>query len=87
MYCFRKEDVAFFAGERQVAGGNSLEIDAVEVRFRGSKGNQGWRGGVLVTVKSNRGKGRQSGGIVAETVKDVLREAGPIPDGVPKLRR
>ena len=35
--CIRREDVAFYAGERQVEGGKSPGVDTPEVRFRGSK--------------------------------------------------
>ena len=40
VYCLR-ENVAFYAGERQVEGGSSPEVDTVVVRFRGSKGDRG----------------------------------------------
>lgn len=33
------EDVVFCAGDRQVKRGDSPEVDAVEVLFRGSKGD------------------------------------------------
>ena len=32
--------MAFYTGERQVEGGNNLDVDTVEVRFRGSKRDQ-----------------------------------------------
>lgn len=40
VYCLRGEDAASRAGERQMGGGNILEMDTVEVRLRGSKDDQ-----------------------------------------------
>ena len=45
--------------KRQVKGGNISEVDAIEVRVRGSKGDQGWKEAVLVRIKGdtdNRGE-------------------------------
>ena len=39
VYCLRVEDVAFYAGERQVEGRSSSTVKTVEVRIRGSKGD------------------------------------------------
>ena len=44
VYGLRGGDVAFYEGEWQVEEGSSPEVDTVEVRFRGSKGDQGRRG-------------------------------------------
>ena len=41
VYCFRGGDVAFHSGERQVEKRSSPEVNTVEVRFRGSKGDRG----------------------------------------------
>ena len=50
-------NVAFYEGERQVEEGSSPAVDTVEVRFRGSKGDQSRRGAVLVRTRGDRGKG------------------------------
>ena len=43
-YSLRGEDVSFYAGKRQVGGGNSPGVDTVEVRFGGSEATKGERG-------------------------------------------
>lgn len=40
----RRADVVFYTGERQLEGGDSPEVDLVEVRFRGSKVTKGKKG-------------------------------------------
>ena len=55
VYGLRGGGVAFYAGERQVEGGGSPKVDTMEVRFGGSKGDQGRRGAVLVRTRGNRG--------------------------------
>ena len=40
VYCIKREDDAFYAGERQVEGGRSPGVDTAEVKFRGSKNDQ-----------------------------------------------
>lgn len=52
MYFLRGENVVFYAGEGQVEGGESPEVDTVEARFRGSKGKQEQTSVVLVRMKS-----------------------------------
>ena len=69
VYCLSGGDVAFYAGERQVEGGSSTGIDKVEVRFRGSKGDQGRRGAVLVRTKGDRG----TGGETVELMQELYR--------------
>lgn len=59
VYYLRGEGVAFHAGERQ-EGGNSPEVDTVEVRFRGSKGDQGQKVAVLVRMKGAEDKGGEA---------------------------
>ena len=39
VYYLRGDDVAFYADERQVEGGDISDLYMVEVRFRGSKGD------------------------------------------------
>lgn len=41
-------------------GRDSPEMDAVEVRFRGSMGGQGRKGAVLVRMKVNGDKGNEA---------------------------
>ena len=48
VYCLRKGDVAFFRDNDQLAEGSIREVNIVEVSFRGSKGDQGRKGAVLV---------------------------------------
>ena len=58
--CLKGRDVAFFAGERQIMAGDSPGVDTVEVRFRGSKGDQGRKGAVLVRTKGDGGGGGEA---------------------------
>lgn len=60
VYCSREKYVAFYAGKRQVKGEDSLEVDAVKVRVRGSTGDQGRKGAVLVRMKGKRDKGGEA---------------------------
>lgn len=41
VYCLRGKEVEFYAGERQMEGENKPEVETVEVRFRGSRGERG----------------------------------------------
>ena len=50
-YCLRRADVAFFSGDSQQAEALWSTDDRVEVRFRGSKGNQSRKGAVLTHVR------------------------------------
>ena len=53
VYCLSRGDIAFLAGDRQVEGEISPGVDAVVVRFRGSKSSQGRKGAVLVRAKGD----------------------------------
>lgn len=44
VHYLRGENVASYAGGHQVKGGDSQEVDAVEVPFQSAKGEQGRRG-------------------------------------------
>ena len=46
--------------EQQVEGGSSPGIDTVELRFRGSKSDQGRRGAVLVRTRGDLGTGEDT---------------------------
>lgn len=50
-----------FAGKRNVEGGSSPVVNTAEVRFRGSVGDHGRRGVVLVRTK---GDGKKGGEVV-----------------------
>ena len=60
VYCFRGRDVAFYAGEWQEEGRRSPEIDTVEVRFRGFKGDQGRKWAVLVRTGTDGSRGGEA---------------------------
>lgn len=49
--------MTFITGERKVEGGINPGVDTVEVRFRGSKGDDGWKEAVLVRTKDDGNKG------------------------------
>ena len=51
----RRGDVAFFRDNEQLGEGKRQETNIVEVRFRGSKGDQGRKGAVLVRTRTGRG--------------------------------
>ena len=52
--------MVFYKGKWQVERRSSPGIDAVEVRFRGSKGDQGRKGGVLVRTTGDWSKGGEA---------------------------
>ena len=45
VYGLRREDVAFFGDDEHFVGSRIHEANKVEVRFGGSKGGQGIKGG------------------------------------------
>lgn len=63
IYCLRRGDVAFFRNNEQLGEGRRQEADKVEVRFRGSKGDQGRKGAVIVRT---RGEGGGAVGLLVE---------------------
>jgi len=65
-----REDGTSYAGEWPVQGGNSPEIDKVEVRFRGTKGDQGRK----KAVKRGWEQGGRNRRAVVGTVLDASRE-------------
>ena len=83
VYCLRGRDVAFFVGERQVKAGDSPGVDTVEVRFKGSKGDQGRKGAVLVRTEGEGGRGWRSGGLAAGVIPDPRGEGRTPADGLP----
>lgn len=48
--------MTFIAGEWQVEGGISPGVNTVEVKFRGSEGDEGWKGPVLVRTMDGGNK-------------------------------
>ena len=78
--------MAFYASERQVEGGDFPEVDTVEVRFRGSNGEHGRKGAVLMRLKSYERKWGRRGGVAAGNVPDTWWKVGSTADGVPGLR-
>ena len=71
-YCLRRKDIAFFAGNRQVEAGGDPGVDTVEIRFRGSKGDQSRRGAVLVRTKGDGDRG----GEAVELLQELFRLHG-----------
>ena len=71
VYCLRRGDVAFFRDNEQLGEGRIQEANKVEVRFRGSKGDQGRKGAVLVRTRSGLGGGEEGGavGLLVELFK------------------
>ena len=57
VYCLRRGDMTFCAGEWQVEGGSSPGIDTVEVIFRGFTADQGRKGAELVRTKGDGSEG------------------------------
>ena len=55
-YCLRRADVAFFRGNAQLTAALWASADRVEVRFRGSKGDQMRTGRVLTRVREGAAK-------------------------------
>ena len=72
IYSLRERDVAFYAGERQVKRGDRPEVNTVEEHFRGSKGDQGRKGVVLVRIKSDG----HNGGEVVNLLLELYRMDG-----------
>ena len=58
VYCLCRGDVAFFEGDEQLEGSERVRANKIEVHMRGSKGDQGRKGAVLV-----REKGRANGAV------------------------
>ena len=52
-YCLRRADVAFFRGRAQLGVAQWSRVDRVEVRFRGSKFDQLWKGAVISRVQAS----------------------------------
>ena len=55
VYRLLRGDVAFSRDNEQLGEGKRQETNIVEVRFRGSKGDQGRKGAVLVRTRTGRG--------------------------------
>jgi len=68
VYCLRRGDVAFFRDNEQLGEGKRQEANKVEVRFRGSKGDQGRKGAVVVRTRTGLG-GEGKGGAVGLLVE------------------
>ena len=68
VYCLRRGDVAIFKDNEQLVGSRIHEANKVEVRFKGSKGDQGRKGAVLVRTRTGRGRegGRGAVGLLVE---------------------
>jgi len=64
--------MAYYASKRQVEGGDIPEVGKVEVRFRGSKCDQGRKGAVLMGMK---GDWRKWGDVV-ELLQELYRIHG-----------
>ena len=61
VYCLRRGGVTFFRNNEQLGESRRQEADKVEVRFRGSKGDQGRKGAILL-VRTRKGWGVGSWG-------------------------
>jgi len=59
----KRGDVAFLRNGQQLFGRERTGADMVEVRFRGSKGDQERKGAVLVRVKGGQGVERDEGAV------------------------
>lgn len=66
VYFLIGKGVAFYTDEWQVERGNHPGVDPVEVTFRGSKGDQGQKGAVLVRTKDVGNKGDEVVGLLHE---------------------
>lgn len=65
----RRKDVEFFRGEVQLGGQDRGLAYKVEVRFRGSKGDQGRKGAIMVRTKEGgRWNGEKGGGAEGSVV-------------------
>lgn len=87
VYFFRGEGVVFYVGERQVERGNNPEVDTVEVRFIGSKGNLEQNRampGMDARCWGQRGTKQRA---VAVTMLDTWMVVELTTDGLPELRR
>ena len=56
VYRLRRGDVAFFRDNEQLVGSRIHEAKKVQVRFKGSKGDQGRKGAGLVRTRTGRGR-------------------------------
>ena len=63
--------MAFFRDNEQLGEGKREEENKVEVRFRGSKGDQGRKGAVLVRTRTGR-RGKEEGGAVGPLVEPFI---------------
>ena len=52
-YCLRRADVAFFRGPAQLTAAHWSTTDRVEVRFRGSKGDQMRKGAAISRARAD----------------------------------
>lgn len=52
--------MAFYVGECHLEGGDSPDVNVVEVRFRGFKDDQGRKVAVLVRTKGKGGEGGEA---------------------------
>ena len=72
--------------KRQVEGGNISEVDTIEVRVRGSKGDQGWKEAVLVRIKGDTDNRGEAVELLQELYEIQRRNVEPIADGLQELR-
>ena len=71
-YCLRRADVAFFRGELQLVSAPWSAADRVEVRFRGSKGDQMRKGAVLTRVRGGPPRPVGVGGNAVDLMIELL---------------
>lgn len=72
VYYLRERDTAFFAGAHKFGQGKRGKTETVEVNLRGSEGDQGRKGGVLMR---SRGK-KQGDGDEVERLVEVFGYVG-----------
>ena len=71
-YCLRRADVAFFRGNAQLTAALWASADRVEVRFRGSKGDQMRTGRVLTRVREGPPRPLGAGGGAVDLMIELM---------------
>jgi len=71
-YCLRRADVAFFCGKVQLVSARWSTADRVEVRFRGSKGDQMRKGVVLTRVRGGPPRPVGAGGNAVDLMIELM---------------
>ena len=71
-YCFRRADVAFFRGNIQLTVAQWSNADRVEVRFRGSKGDQLRKGAAVTHVRKGPSMHVREGGGAVDLMIELM---------------